>query len=509
MSTTKQKLDLIGLRKVLATLPQDAFVVCFYINIFYSFHSEWMNALAEILRERDIITVGLLTPNSAQFNLDATDFVAVVPSSAVKLLSRINVFVISEVDHGTRYPSESKVLGCVHGHYMHLPFTASIYSVGMLDGLMVPARVPPETRRALETTWAGFVSPRLTWRSDRPFHVIPVGYPRHAALLRVLNKASAPKDAIVYAPHGIVNACIADKDGCLAGQGVTIIKFLLENFPEYKLIFRPDPVDIDKPLIQDIASLFQNNPRFILDKHKDQVFSLSRGSALVTDLSAISQSFAYLTLRPAVYFQPWQKWEQPMRRWNGGFMASTYEALRDALTQALKNTQEESEIISKNRERLVMPIEGALETIADWIQDFYNERPRPDWVTIDRSEAVLESEEELVQKLGIFTTTGALPTAAATVAYFRNQESPLLIAYALHVGRIHTPTRMPGLDLFGIAGRLLGIKITCTSYGETPPEYIRNLYALAEEEYRQRGDQDGVALVTNLMKDFSSSLCMN
>lgn len=506
MACDKQKLNLIELRKVLATLPKDAFIVCFYVNMFYSPQSDWMNALAEKLRQRGMITVGLLTPRSEKaFNLDATDYVAVVPSSSVKILSRINVFIISEVDHSTRFPSASKVLGCIHAHTMSFsdrPYPRQLFSVGMLDGLMVPARLPTETRHALEKTWTGFANPRWSRRSNRPFYVIPVGYPRHAAMFQALSKASGPKDAIVYAPHAIANTSDIKSDYCVVGSGIPIINFLLENFPEYKVIFRPAPEDLEGRVVQQIASLYRKEPRFILDTHPDQFFSLSRGAALVTDASGIACSFAYMTLRPAIYFQPWREWREHVRRWDGGFTATTYDALRDVLTMALENSQEEAEIIRKNRDELIMPIEGALEAIADWIPDFYNERPRADWVAIDRSEAALEPEKALIQKLATFPD--GLQLAAPAVACFRNQESPLLAAYALHIGRIKAPRLPPALDLPGIAGRLLGVNITSKSYEDIPPEHIQNLYSLALKEYGQQGDQEGVALVTGLLENFNT-----
>ncbi|MBD5647470.1 MAG: hypothetical protein HDQ89_07580 [Desulfovibrio sp.] len=508
MAREKQKLTLIELRKVLATLPKDAFIVCFYANMFYAPQSDWMNALAEKLRQRGMITVGLLTPRSVKaFNLDKTDYVAVVPSSTVKILSRINVFIISEPDHSTHFPAGSKVLGCIHSHMMSFsdrPYPYQLFSVGMLDGLMVPARLPAETRHALEKTWTGFVNPRWSRRSKGPFYVIPVGYPRHAAMFQALSKAMAPKDAIVYAPHGIANTSDIKSEHCVVGAGIPIINFLLENFPEYKVIFRPAPEDLEGRVVQRISSLYRQERRFILDTHPDQFFSLSRGAALVTDASGIARSFAYMTLRPAIFFQPWREWQEPVRRVESGFIATSYDALRDVLKLALENRQEEAEIIRKNRDELLMPIEGALETIADWLPDFYNERPRADWVTIERSEAALEPEKALIQKLATFPD--GLQLAAPAVACFRNQESPLLAAYALHMGRIKAPRLLPALDLLGIAGRLLGVKITSDSYEKTPPEHIQNLYTMALKRFEREGDQEGVALVAGLLEHFNAAI---
>lgn len=193
-----------------------------------------------------------------------------------------------------------------------------------------------------------------------------------------------------------------------------------------------------------------------------------------------------------------------MERWDGGFVASTYDALRDVLTLALGHAQDEAQTLRQNRDRLVMPVEGALDAIAEWIQDFYNGRSRPDWVTIDRSAEVLQSEKELVQKLATFSLS--LPLAAAAVACFRNPESPLLVAYTLHVAREQTPRELPRMDVLGMAGRLLGVHINSATYEETPPEYIQKLYAMAEEGYRQQGDSDGVTLVTELLRDFNAAI---
>lgn len=517
MASDKQVLDLIGLRKVLGGLPKDAFVVGLYINVLFSSQYEWLNALAEELRARGMVTVGLFTPRSMEASrldashLGATDHVAVVPSSAVKLLHRINVFVISDVDLGTSFPPAAKVLGCAHGPViigtLEHPLAAEMYDLAHLDGLMVPARFSAENRRALKEKWTGFVSPERTHRSDRPFQLIPVGYPRHAAMLRALNRADVRRDAIVYAPYGVDYLSEVSPADVVEGQGRAIINFLLKTFPEYSVLFRPAPSDRGKPFVRQIVSFFRNEPRFILDSHENQIHAFSRGAALVTDLSSIARSFAYVTLRAGIFFQPWQNLEPPMGHADCGFVAYTYAGLKEALDQALGQPEDVSRRIRKNRDLLVMPIEGALEDIAEGIQDFYNERPRPGWVTIDRSRNALEPEKELVRKLA--GCTCGLSAAAVSLALFRNPESPLLAAYALHAGRALTPRGQPHRDLLDNAARLLGAPVTSATYEDIRPEHIRNLYLLAREGYERQADGDGVALVEELLKDFNTATSKN
>lgn len=513
MNRTKQKLDLIGLRKALAALPKDAFVVAVYINNLFSSQYEWMNTLVCALRARGIITVGLLTPHSVNISkltledLGAADFVAVIPASSVKLLGRINVFIITDIDYATHFPPTAKVLGCIHGYLLaspESPYHGMLYSLGTMDGLMIPSRLSPETRSAIEKIWTGVVHPRWSPRSCGPFQLIPVGYPRHASMIPALKQARCPRGAIVYAPYAIdFGSQVVNTDNLIGGQAVTIINFLLENFPEHTIIFRPAPSDRKSSLVQKISSLFEANPRFILDVHNDKIFAFSRGAVLITDMSTIAHSFAFLTLRPAINFQPWQKWDRPLQRWDGGFKVCTYDALREAITLSLENAQEESRIIHENRERLVMPAEGALDAIADWIQDFYNESPRADWLSIERSEAEVESEKELVRKL-----TGCHPVAPAAAACFRNQESPFLAAYALHMGRSH-PHMKVLMNVREIASRVLGVDIPADTYGDIPPDHIQKLYTLAQEEYRQQGDHDGMALVANLLERLNTTISKN
>ena len=75
-----------------------------------------------------------------------------------------------------------------------------------------------------------------------------------------------------------------------------------------------------------------------------------------------------------------------MTTWSGGYTATTYyDAHLEAVRRSIENYEEEKEIIVKNKEELVMPIETGPSDIADFLPDFYAGRTCPDWLTIPRN----------------------------------------------------------------------------------------------------------------------------
>lgn len=506
ISKERRLLSLKGLSRVLHDLPHDAFVVGLYINIRYGAQDEWLNALAPALRARGMVTVGLLTPKSIPHcDLSAADHVAVVPPEAVVSLERIQVFVISDMDNGTCFPASSRILGCAHSFFhtsLTCHFSNCIWVSALLDGFMVPVRLSRETREATASLWTGFIHPSWSRRGPKPFHLIPVGYPRLAAMVRTMREVREKPDALVYAPVALSH------EPHIGGErvrtyGLRTIQYLLEHFPDHTVIFRPTPSDMNQETVRDIIAFFRDEPRFILDDHDDQIFAFSRAATVITDLSHVVNSFAFSMLRPGIYFRPWEEGESTCAPWDGGFSSTTWEGLHEAVTLAIDKADEEKERIRANRERTIMPLDSALDEIAGWIRDFYAGRPRPQWLTIERADPThVRTETNIIRQVRN-VPAHTIHHAMTVAAVFRNPHSPLLAAYALHAGMEHCPGTTLNWGLHTVVNNLLGKNVySCDPYKAVSAAHVRQLYERALDEYRARNDTGAVALVEELLRDF-------
>lgn len=492
------------LEQLLSSLPDDKLVVGLYIGYLYAQQDEWLNALAVKLNEKGYITIGIINPQiSSRCNLQAAQYNVELSGDKIRKLDRINVFIASDIDYWTSFPEKSKVLACVHSFVYpeSRPFdmSGSIHQAALVDGWMLPMKIDDQSREAIHNLWDGFVSHYFSRRKSDQFHIIPVGYPRLASMLTHIRAHEIQPDSLVYAPVSIDYSQEAGGRR-VATHGIRIIEALLDNFPDHNVIFRPSMQDMEKPEVKEILAVYGDEKRFIFDTHPDQIFAFSRGSALITDLSNITKSFAFLCKRPGINFMPWQESNAPWSRWGGGFNAYTYEGLLEAVKMALENSREEAEIIERNREKELMPFESAFDEIAEWLPDFYNDKPRKEWVPIERGPTVKPiGENELVKKIG---EKPPYCNDAYAAALFNNRHSPLFAALALHYGLKECPSSHLITGLPDMLNRLLGIELPSLKYSQIKPYLVNQLYKKALAEKQKNNDIEGCQLVENLMREF-------
>ena len=503
---TSQPHDMQSLRAALAALPADVLVVAFYIHSTNVSPHIWRNPLAARVRAAGHVTVGICTPKGAEDARLEADYTAIIAERDLSPLTRVNVVIISDMDGGNAiYPPTAKVLGCIHAFSaFHDPALSwHVFESSRLDGWLMPFPLSESDKNAIRALWTGFTSPDAACRKGRHFHLIPVGYPGMAVLAQGLRAHAREPDAIVYAPVGRHSYpdCGGNRLKC---HGVRLVRSLLGAFPDLRVIFRPYKTDLESDEVKEICATFAGEPRFVPDTHPGREFAFAHGALLVTDLSHIAQTFAFSTLRPALYFHPWLKRKQRRTSWLGGFTAYSYTGLVQAARLCLENTREWQQRIRTERSRLTMPFDTALDDIAGFLREFYEDAPRAEWLTIERDDALVQRETALLARL-LDQPHDVLPNLAAAALMCNNPQSPLLTAFALHAGRKHIPKEVlyfqPAIER--AAGTLLGRTFACRHYEDVDAEDVRTLYSLALLEMFKKNDADGVAFVEELLNAFN------
>lgn len=489
--------DVSALNAALAGLPPDTFVVAFFLHSLQVSQDEWMEPLARHLRAAGFATVAITTPQSAAHcRLDATEFRAVLPLQAVPHIEGVQVFIISDIDCLVpEFPQKSRILACCHGVLTtsDTAYASYLHHIGLVDGWLCSAPITSGSREKVARLWTGLASTQGSRRQNRHLHFIPVGYPRLAVLAQELEKTPAERDAIVYAPT------ILDYHPEVGGErvrrhGERILRILLGNFPGHRVIFRPYRGDRDHPVVRDICQRFRNERRFVFDSRPERLFSFAHGATLVTDISHIGKSFAYATLRAPVYFQPWQKAAPALARTGGVFKTSTYSGLIEAVRTVLGEGPLLAEELRAMREREIMPFATAFEDIAALLEDFYEDRPHDDWLTVERCDSASTPDDEVLIERLLGETREVAARVAATAVMFGSAESPLLAAFALHQGVLRHPGRLyhSGLRTALESAGLIRME-------ESDWKAARRLYANALTRMQSKKNEPGKQLVEGLL----------
>lgn len=193
-------------------------------------------------------------------------------------------------------------------------------------------------------------------------------------------------------------------------------------------------------------------------------------------MSHIAQSFAFTTLRPAIFFQPWLKGKAAVQNWEGGFYTYDFTSLVNKINECLQNSAQMKSMIQKNRDQVIMPPEKAFSDLADSLPAFYRGESKAGWLTIPRNNPeTLKSDVELADIL-CSLPPGSIVCAAAAAAAYNNPESPLLCGIALHLGLKAIPDKLLYYNLAEIAGNMLGKSFNKPRYRDIERDDIRMLF---------------------------------
>lgn len=138
---------------------------------------------------------------------------------------------------------------------------------------------------------------------SRPLWRIPGGYIKLDRNLHFFegHKTTIPVNSIIYAP----TVCGDEFENyvSLPKYGEQIVGALLDNFPDYRIIFRPHPHTLDTEYVANIEKQFRNNERFVLDSNASfYMDNYCRSAVMVTDMSGTAFTYAFTTLRPVIFF---------------------------------------------------------------------------------------------------------------------------------------------------------------------------------------------------------------
>lgn len=206
----------------------------------------------------------------------------------------------------------------------------------------------------------------------KPLCRIPGGYIKLDRNLRYFENHKVPTDSIIYAP----TVCGDEFENyvSLPTYGEQIVGALLDNFPDYRIIFRPHPHTLDTEYVANIEKRFRDNERFSLDSNASfYMDNYCRSAVMVTDMSGTAFTYAFTTLRPVVFFSHSEDTVKDVfgkiayfkDREKVGFVASNMEELKEKVALALSKMKDFGEEIRRFRDLQIFNIGKTEEYFAE------------------------------------------------------------------------------------------------------------------------------------------------
>lgn len=481
------------LNEKIKSLFPDRRIVAFYIHHCAVVPDAWMVALGQELRKLGFAVIGLLAGDAiTRMNLDGLDRVFHADPGDIQHLDAIACFIVTDFER-RRYPQSSRVLACRHST-TGLPdpgaYPLALRSISVFDGYLVGFPFA-HRRREFKELWDNFPPPEKNFRPSSEFYLMGYGYAKLELMQREYHarmRKALPPRSICYAPT------ILDCAPYCGGQrvrkhGKRIIRTLLAAFPGHDIIFRPPPLNFDDPLFLEIADAFAGEPRFRLDLASSYLDTFVATQVMVTDFAHIAQTFSITTLRPAVYFQPWNT--AGASRDYYLYSTNTYTNLVATIRNALQLPPADSEILY--RKYGFLPTENTIERLARAIPDFIDARPHEDWLVIRREKQSpgISPSKMIMAILADKYLRSHLPFYAPAHARFLNSR-PLAV-FALHVLQQQEPETIIPEWLISLVGLEPGEgERRCGDIGRE--ELVRLYMAAAENEKAHSRQEKNVIL---------------
>jgi len=180
----------------------------------------------------------------------------------------------------------------------------------------------------------------------KPLCKIPGGYIKLDHNIRYFEQCKLPTDSIIYAPT-VMDDHFAEYVS-VPKYGRKIVEALLEGFADYKIIFRPHPHTLQTEDVTKIAEHFSRDKRFVFDSNASFYNdNYCRSAVMVTDMSGTAFTYAFMTLRPVVFFSHREqdvakafdnvKYFEDRERI--GYIATNIDELKEQVARALENTK--------------------------------------------------------------------------------------------------------------------------------------------------------------------------
>jgi hypothetical protein len=220
--------------------------------------------------------------------------------------------------------------------------------------------------------------------------LIPGGYIKLDQNLELFKKHRKEEKILIHAPT-VMDTDIEDL-ACLPRHSELIIDALLQNFPDYKIIFRPHPHTAKTTPALRIAEKHKNNPRFTFDDDGSfYMNNYAKSALMITDFSGTAFTYALTTLRPVVFFShnenafqnKFNNFKYTDDRNKIGVVAQSIDELTNSVRSLLKDKNKYEPRIKCFRDSLIYNVSNAEDYFISNIDHILNGTRNNDWTYLE------------------------------------------------------------------------------------------------------------------------------
>jgi ubiquitin len=223
-------------------------------------------------------------------------------------------------------------------------------------------------------------------KEEKEIGLIPGGYIKLDQNLKLFEQYKKREKILIHAPT-VMDADI-EEYACLPQHSERIVGALLDNFPDYKIIFRPHPHTAKTAPALRIVEKYKGNSRFIFDDNASFYMSNYAKSALmITDFSGTAFTYAFTTLRPVLFFSHNENAFQNKffdfkfvkDRNKIGVVAQNIDELTKSIRSLLKEKNSFESRIKEYRDSLIYNLGHSEEYFAENIDYIISDQKHSDW----------------------------------------------------------------------------------------------------------------------------------
>ncbi|MFC1918925.1 hypothetical protein ACFLWW_03015 [Chloroflexota bacterium] len=304
----------------------------------------------------------------------------------VARIADVDLFICLEASE--YFPESGKVIMFVHdihdspaGPIDYILRIQSTYDYFFLPSRHVVERVKQQVLAGREK----FHSNKL---EGKEVCLIGGGYPKLDSNLRYFEKYKQDSKTIIIAP-----TVIKDFEGLvlLPSYAEKIIEAILDEFPEYDLIFRPHPHTLSNTTVQEISQKYKNEPRFTFDDNGNfYMGNYSKAALMITDMSGTAYTYAFTTLRPVVFFSPneaevlrrFGEYQYFIDRSKVGYTALNIYEMLEKIEQLIVNKDDFTPRIKEYRDSVIYNIGISEDYFVDNLEYILENKKHTDWIYI-------------------------------------------------------------------------------------------------------------------------------
>ena len=281
-------------------------LICFFVDQNLLNPDEYFRYIARSLRD-DFSFMTLICGTEVQANIPGKTFH--IEENDISELSGIDVILLMNWGSRHEFPKTSSVASFCHsfGAYEHYDYSGYVNLLKYCDAFFVTSEHIFADSEAIKNCHVNMIDPRFLHRSGTHFHYLPTGCPRVAAVWDRLKNGNAELDTLLYAPVGVYSNPGERRNQAFAFYGEQVVDSLLQEFPDYRILYRPCIAEWGVEAYEAIVRKFSGHPRFAVSRNTDHTPDFARAAVCITEYSNIGEVFALSTLRPEIartFFAP-------------------------------------------------------------------------------------------------------------------------------------------------------------------------------------------------------------